>query len=136
MVDGEIDDATLQRGLMACMQIINYLNGIFEERRANPRDDLLSALLAAEEAGEKLNEEELRTTVVLLFIAGHETTPTLIGNGTVALLRNRDQWDRLVADPSLAPPAVPELLRYDQSETSRVGKEECRTCRTRWATMQ
>src|SRR3546814_709150 len=113
MIDGEIDDATMQRGLMAFMQIINYLNGIFEERRANPRDDLLSALLAAEEEGEKLNEEELRTTVVLLFIAGHETTTNLIGNGTVALLRNRDQWDRLVADPSLAPSAVEELLRYD-----------------------
>src|SRR3546814_20844601 len=98
---------------MAFMQIINYLNGIFEERRANPRDDLLSALLAAEEEGEKLNEEELRTTVVLLFIAGHETTTNLIGNGTVALLRNRDQWDRLVADPSLAPSAEEELLRYD-----------------------
>src|SRR3546814_9374573 len=96
---------------MAFMQIINYLNGIFEERRANPRDDLLSALLAAEEEGEKLNEEELRTTVVLLFIAGHETTTNLIGNGTVALLRNRDQWDRLVADPSLAPSAVEELDR-------------------------
>src|SRR3546814_12923665 len=102
----------MQRGLMAFMQIINYLNGIFEERRANPRDDLLSALLAAEEEGEKLNEEELRTTVVLLFIAGHETTTNLIGNGTVALLRNRDQWARLVADPSPAPSAVEEMLRY------------------------
>src|SRR3546814_11989218 len=95
MVDGEIDDATLQRGLMAFMQLINYLNGIFEERRANPRDDLLSALLAAEEEGEKLNAEELRTTVVLLFIAGNETSTYLIGNGRVPLLRKRAHWDRL-----------------------------------------
>src|SRR5690606_34026113 len=95
------------------MELVNYLNAIFEERRAAPRDDLLSALLAAEEAGDKLSEEELRSTVVLLFVAGHETTMNLIGNGTVALLRQRDQWDRLVADPSLAPGAVEEVLRFD-----------------------
>jgi cytochrome P450 len=113
LLDGDIDQPTAQKGLMAFMQIVGYLNGIFEERRANPRDDLLTALLAAEESGDKLSEEELRTTVVLLFIAGHETTTNLIGNGTVALLRSRDQWDRLVADPSLAPGAVEELLRFD-----------------------
>lgn len=113
LLDGDIDRATVQRGLIAFMQIVGYLNGVFEERRAHPRDDLLTALLAAEEAGDKLSDEELRTTVVLLFIAGHETTTNLIGNGTVALLRNRDQWDRLCADPSLAPGAVEELLRYD-----------------------
>jgi pimeloyl-[acyl-carrier protein] synthase len=113
MLDGDLDDATIQRGVMAFMQIVNYLNGIFDERRAAPRDDLLSALLAAEEAGDKLSEEELRSTVMLLFIAGHETTTNLIGNGTVALLRQRDQWDKLVADPALAPGAVEEVLRFD-----------------------
>jgi len=113
MLDADLDDATIQRGLMAFMQLVNYLNGIFDERRAHPRDDLLSALLAAEEAGDKLSEEELRTTVVLLFVAGHETTTNLIGNGTVALLHQRDQWDRLVADPTLAPGAVEEVLRFD-----------------------
>jgi cytochrome P450 len=113
MLDGDLDEATIQRGLLAFMQLVNYLNGIFEERRAAPRDDLLSALLAAEEAGDKLSEEELRSTVVLLFVAGHETTTNLIGNGTVALLRQRDQWERLVADPSLAPGAVEEVLRFD-----------------------
>jgi len=113
MLDADLDDATIQRGLMAFMQLVNYLNGIFEERRAAPRDDLLSALLAAEEEGERLSEEELRSTVVLLFVAGHETTTNLIGNGTVALLRQREQWERLVADPSLAPGAVEEVLRFD-----------------------
>ena len=57
--------------------------------------------------------KSLRATVVLLFVAGHETTMNLIGNGTVALLRQRDQWDRLVEDPSLAPGAVEESLRFD-----------------------
>ena len=113
MLDGNLDDATIQRGLLAFMSLVNYLNGIFEERRANPRDDLLTALLAAEEAGDKLSEEELRSTVVLLFVAGHETTTNLIGNGTVALLRQRHEWDRLIEDPSLAPGAVEEVLRYD-----------------------
>jgi len=113
MLDADLDEATIQRGLMAFMQLVNYLNGIFEERRAAPREDLLSGLLAAEEEGERLSEEELRSTVVLLFVAGHETTMNLIGNGTVALLRQRDQWERLVADPSLAPGAVEEVLRFD-----------------------
>jgi len=113
MLDADLDDATIQRGVMAFMQLVNYLNGIFEERRAAPRDDLLSALLSAEEAGDRLSEEELRATVVLLFVAGHETTMNLIGNGVVALLGHRDQWERLVADPSLAPGTVEEVLRFD-----------------------
>jgi cytochrome P450 len=100
MLDADLDDATIQRGMLAFMSLVNYLNGIFEERRAAPRDDLLSA-------------EELRSTVLLLFVAGHETTMNLIGNGTVAMLRQRDQWERLVADPSLAPGAVEECLRFD-----------------------
>jgi cytochrome P450 len=113
MLDADLDEATIQRGTLAFMQLINYLNGIFEERRAHPRDDLLTALLAAEEEGDRLSEEELRATVLLLFVAGHETTTNLIGNGTVALLRQRREWERLVADPSLAPGAVEEVLRFD-----------------------
>lgn len=113
MLDDDLDDATIQRGVLAFMELVNYLNGIFEERRAAPRDDLLSALLAVEEEGERLSEEELRATVMLLFVAGHETTTNLIGNGLVALLRQRREWERLVADPSLAGGAVDEVLRYD-----------------------
>lgn len=113
MLDGDLDDATIQRGMLAFMSLVTYLNGIFEERRAHPREDLLSALLAAEEEGDRLSEEELRSTVVLLFVAGHETTTNLIGNGTVAMLRQRDQWDLLAADPSLAAGAVEECLRFD-----------------------
>ena len=82
-------------------------------RRAEPQDDLVSGLLAVEEAGDVLTEEELRSIVLLLFLAGHETTMNLIGNGLFALMQHRDQWDRLVADRSLVPSTVEELLRYD-----------------------
>lgn len=82
-------------------------------KRSEPADDLLSALIAAEEEGDKLSEDELLTQVILLYIAGHETTVNLIGNGTLALLRNRDQLERWRADPALDDNAVEELLRYD-----------------------
>jgi cytochrome P450 len=86
---------------------------VLEWKRAHPADDLMSALLAAEDDGDVLSELELLDQVVLLYVAGHETTVNLIGNGTLALLRHRDQWERWVADPSLTANAVEELLRYD-----------------------
>ena len=82
-------------------------------KRGHPGDDLLSALIAAEEGGHVLSDEELVDQVMLLYIAGHETTVNLIGNGTLALLRRRTELDRLRADPSLDANAVEELLRYD-----------------------
>ena len=81
--------------------------------RLDQDDDLLAALIRAEDDGDMLTEVELRDNVMLLFMAGHETTVNLIGNGTNALLRNRDQFERLVADPGLDAGAVEELLRYD-----------------------
>ena len=90
-----------------------YFLELIEERRRRPGDDLLSALVEAEEAGDRLTEEELVAMVTLLFVAGHETTVNLIGNGMHALLRHPDQRDRLVADPSLVPAAVEEMLRFD-----------------------
>ena len=113
LLDNLIDDATMQRGVVAFMMLLNYLNGLFEERRRTPGDDLISALLAAEEEGDRLSEEELRSIVILLFIAGHETTMNLIGNGTWALLQHRDQLDRLHRDPTLIGTCIEELLRYD-----------------------
>lgn len=82
-------------------------------KRANPADDLLSALIAAEEGGDALSDEELIDQVILLYIAGHETTVNLIGNGTLALVRNRDQLELFRADPSLEANAIEGLLRYD-----------------------
>ena len=113
MLDGDLDEATINAGIGAVMQIVGYLNELFAERRAQPQDDLVSALLAVEEEGDRLTETELLSIVLLLCVAGHETTMNLIGNGTVALLRSPDQWRALCADPSLLPNAVEELLRFD-----------------------
>jgi cytochrome P450 len=101
------------RAVAGAAAVVNYFNDLFEQRRRQPADDLVSALLAAEEQGDRLSEAELRSITVLLFIAGHETTMNLIGNGTWALLTHPEQMDKLQADPSLAPSAVEELLRFD-----------------------
>ncbi len=106
-----IDD--LDRAEAAVMQLIPYLIGIIERRRTDLGDDLLSGLLAVEDDGDTLSPEELISFVVLLYVAGHETTVNLIGNGTLALLRNPDQLERWRRDASLDATAVDELLRYD-----------------------
>jgi cytochrome P450 len=107
------DPAVIERGNAARRALTDYFRTLLAERRARPRGDLLSALIAAEEAGERLSEGELLATCVLLFVAGHETTVNLIGNGLLALLRHPDATRGLREDPSLIVPAVEELLRYD-----------------------
>src|SRR5207245_2360548 len=82
-------------------------------KRANPADDLLSALIAAEEDGDVLSEEELIAQVTLLYIAGHETTVNLIGTGALSLLRHRAQPERLRSHPSLVPDAGAALARLE-----------------------
>jgi cytochrome P450 len=86
---------------------------IISWKRKNPADDLLSGLIAAEENGDMLSDDELVDQVMLIYIAGHETTVNLIGNGTLALLRNHEQFELLADDPSLNANLVDELLRYD-----------------------
>jgi cytochrome P450 len=92
---------------------LEYFTELIERRRGSLRDDLLSALIEAEEGGDRLSEEELLGTALFLLVAGHETTVNLIGNGTLALLQHRDQLERLREDPSLDRHAVEELLRFD-----------------------
>jgi cytochrome P450 len=97
----------------ASLEFNTYLSEQVAERRKRPADDLLTALIAAEQAGDRLSSFELLSTVSLLFVAGHETTTNLIGNGFLALLRNPDQLRRLRDDPGLIRTAIEELLRYD-----------------------
>jgi len=116
------DPQVLARGQAGHHALAEYFTALLPERRAHPRDDLLSLLIAAEEQGDKLTEGELLVTCLLLFIAGHETTVNLIGNGLLALLRNPDQLQRLRTNPTLLPTAVEELLRYDSpvQRTARI----------------
>ena len=105
-------DETLE-AFAAMDNIVAYIDETIVWKRDNPADDLLSALIAAEDEGDRLSPEELIEQVMLLYIAGHETTVNLIGNGTLALLRHRDQLEALQRDPSLDAVAPDELLRYD-----------------------
>jgi len=93
-----------------------FLQAAIARKHAHPVDDLLSALISAEEQGDVLSDEELLEQVMLLYIAGHETTVNLIGNGMLALMRFPEQWERLRAscdDPTFVANAVEELLRFD-----------------------
>ena len=90
-----------------------YFRRIIEERRAEPRDDIVSALVQAQDEGAQLSERETLNMLRLLLAAGNETTINLIGNGTLALLRHPDQLERLRDEPGLIPAAVEELLRFD-----------------------
>ncbi|MEY4606955.1 MAG: hypothetical protein RLY45_1715 [Actinomycetota bacterium] len=107
------DEATLDASDRAGLAMGEMLTTLIAERRRKPGDDLLSALIAAEESGDRLSEAELRTFVILLYVAGHETTVNLIGNGMLALLRHPDQLRAWAADPALDMQAIDELLRYD-----------------------
>jgi cytochrome P450 len=120
------DDEVMQRGRAGRAALGRYFHGLLPERRARPRDDLLSLLIAAEEQGDRLSEGELLATCVLLFIAGHETTVNLIGNGLLALLRHPVEADRLRADPALLPAGIEELLRFDSpvQRTARIANAE------------
>jgi cytochrome P450 len=109
--DGTNEDR--RRAWRAMQDFAAYLEGIVEARRREPREDLISALVAAEEAGDRLTGRELFGTIVLLLVAGNETTTKLVGNAIVALLRNPDQLDLLRREPKRIPAAVEELLRYD-----------------------
>ena len=129
-VSGNTTQEHLDKVLIPHMQAFtDYLHALFEEKRKNPKDDLVSALLRAEEAGDKLSEDELLGMVFLLLVAGHETTVNLIGNGVLALLQHPDQLQKLKDDPSLIKPAVEELLRYDgpvETSTERFAREDVR----------
>lgn len=97
-----------------------YARALLRDRKAHPRDDLLSVLVQAEHQGDFLNEDEAVATAVLLMIAGHETTSNLLANGMLAFLRHPEQIDLLRRDPNLIKPAIEECLRYDPPITATV----------------
>ncbi|MGH9114694.1 MAG: cytochrome P450, partial [Acidimicrobiales bacterium] len=107
------DGETLREIAAAGRSLREMIAGAIEWKRARMTDDLLSALIAAEDEGDKLSPAELAEQVALLYLAGHETTVNLIGNGVLALLRHPDQMELLRADPGLDASAVDEILRYD-----------------------
>jgi cytochrome P450 len=119
------DDDT-RRAIRAGRELRAYLEPIIEERRREPREDLISALAAAEEQGDRLSVDEMYATINLLLVAGNETTTNLIGNGMLALMRFPEQADRLRDDPALIENAVEELLRYDSpvQATTRFALED------------
>jgi len=97
----------------ALEQSRSYLQGLIDQRRSEPTDDLLSHLVAAEADGERLSQAELLSTCVTLMVAGQETTTALIGNGVYLLLAHPAAWEALLADRSLVRGAVEEVLRFE-----------------------
>ena len=116
----------VDRGSRAVEASVDCFRRLARARRSNLNGDLLSALITAEQDGNRLTEDELAATCLLLFAAGHETTASLIGSGTLALLQHPDQLDLLQNDPSLVRSAVEECLRYQPSAqmTGRLARED------------
>jgi pimeloyl-[acyl-carrier protein] synthase len=112
-IDAATDPGIYVRGAQVAQELAAYLRAVIAERRRQPRQDLISELIAVEEQGQKLTEEEMIATSVLLLVAGHETTVYLIGNGVLSLLKHPDQLQLLRARPELAPSAVEEILRFE-----------------------
>jgi cytochrome P450 len=109
-----VADPGLAKAIMAADEELRQIAAeMIAWKRANPADDLLTALIHAEDGGDVLDDDELIAQTLLLYIAGHETTVNLIAGGTLALLRHPDQLALLRRDPGLVPNAVEELLRYD-----------------------
>jgi hypothetical protein len=117
------DPEVIERGTAAGNGLREYFKALVAERRGKPGTDLISALIAAEERGDRLSEPELLSTCTLLYVAGHETTVNLIGNGMLTLLRHPAEIAALLREPSLISGAIEELLRYE-GPVSRTG----RTC--------
>jgi len=106
--------------------LIDLFHDLIEQRRQDPRDDLISAMAAAEDDGDRLNKDEMFGLCVFLFVAGHETTMSLLSSGTLALLQHPEQFEKLKADPDgLVETAIEEFLRYESPVTRSVRRASC-----------
>ena len=108
-----LSEAEMQQAVQSRTQMLEYMKQLSETRRAHPQDDLFSGLTVGDDPDSRLSEPDLLATMVLLLIAGHETTVNLITNSMLALLRHPEVFDRLRGNPDLAIPTVEEVLRYD-----------------------
>ena len=108
-----LDDRRVATSMDTLSKLRDYFSDLAERRRADPGEDLVSVLTQIEDEGDRLSHLELQLMLVLLLVAGNETTRNLVGNGLLALLRNPEQLDRLRREPELIGPAVEELTRYD-----------------------
>jgi cytochrome P450 len=109
----DLDSPYVKERMRLLQEMNDYFRAFVAQRRAAPRDDLVSRLVAAEVEGQRLAEEEILAFCTLLLLAGHVTTTNLLGNAMLTLLDHRDQLARLQADPALVPSGVEEVLRYD-----------------------
>lgn len=99
----------------AAEQLVEYFTGVLRERRQTPGEDIISLMILAEENGLRLTDEEIVSNIILVFIAGHETSINMIGNSLISLHRHPDALKRVLADPALIPGLVSECLRFDTS---------------------
>jgi cytochrome P450 len=112
-IEPVLSEEETEASIEAIVYLAGYFNALLDERRRGPRDDLLSALVQARENDDRLTDDEIASTAILLFAAGFETTTNLLGNGLLALLRHPEQLRDWRRHPEIAPTAVEELLRFD-----------------------
>jgi cytochrome P450 len=119
----------------ATLELINYFNDFIQARRDEPRDDLISALVAAQSTEYQFTHEEILAFAILLLVAGNETTTNLIGNGTLSLLDNPEAFDSLRSQPNHLPTTIEEMLRYDSPVQSvvRIARRDTTLCTQRIA---
>ncbi|MUL76506.1 cytochrome P450 [Mycolicibacterium sp. CBMA 226] len=121
-LSSHLDEASIQKLMETFAAYTAFTMDVIKDRRANPTDDLFSVFINSEVDGQRMADDEIVMETLLILIGGDETTRHTLSGGTEQLMRNRDQWDRLAADPSLMPGAVEEMLRW----TSPI-KNMCRT---------
>lgn len=115
------------RAIPSLMALLRYLRKLFNDKRSDPQDDLMSALVQVESDGDQLSSDELTGMAFLLLVAGHETTVNLIATGMLELLQARDQFEILSAQPDLIDSAIEELLRFAspvETSTERYARED------------
>ncbi len=126
LLDGSLREENQDEGMQSLGEFAGYIARIIAERKQEPREDLISALVAAQESDDRLTDIEVIATCLLILGAGHETTTNLIGNGVKALIEHPAELEKLRAHPFLIAPAVEELLRFDSpvQVTSRIPLQE------------